>query len=76
MDGSAWWKRKSTAVSMLGKVKTVFQMIAILLLLWHDSLVGLPTNTLGTLLIYFAAVLTLWSMIYYLKLALPQIVRK
>ncbi|CAH1205977.1 CDP-diacylglycerol--glycerol-3-phosphate 3-phosphatidyltransferase [Candidatus Nitrotoga sp. BS] len=67
---------KSTAVSMLGKVKTVFQMIAILLLLWHDSLVGLPTNTLGTLLIYFAAVLTLWSMIYYLKLALPQIVRK
>ena len=67
---------KSTAVSMLGKVKTVFQMIAILLLLCHDSLVGLPANALGTLLIYLAAVLTLWSMIYYLKLALPQIARK
>jgi cardiolipin synthase len=67
---------KSTAVSMLGKVKTVFQMIAILLLLCHESLIGLPANTLGTLLIYFAAVLTLWSMIYYLKLALPQFTRK
>ncbi len=67
---------KSTAVSMLGKVKTALQMIAILLLLCHDSLAGLPTNTLGTLLIYLAAVLTLWSMIYYLKLALPQIARK
>jgi CDP-diacylglycerol--glycerol-3-phosphate 3-phosphatidyltransferase/cardiolipin synthase len=67
---------KSTAVSMLGKVKTVFQMIAILLLLCHDSLAGFPTDTLGTLLIYLAAVLTLWSMIYYLKLALPQIARK
>ena len=67
---------KSTAVSMLGKVKTVFQMIAILLLLCHESLIGLPANTLGTLLIYFAAVLTLWSMVYYLKLALPQFARK
>jgi cardiolipin synthase (CMP-forming) len=67
---------KSTAVSMLGKVKTVFQMIAILLLLCHESLVGLPANALGTLLIYLAAILTLWSMIYYLKLALPQIARK
>ena len=67
---------KSTAVSMLGKVKTVFQMIAILLLLCHDSLVGLPAHLLGTLLIYLAAILTLWSMIYYLKLALPQIARK
>jgi len=67
---------KSTRVSMLGKVKTVFQMIAILLLLYHDSLAGLPADTLGTFLIYFAAILTLWSMIYYLKLALPQILRK
>ena len=67
---------RSTAVSMLGKVKTVFQMVAILLLLFHESLVGLPTNALGTFLIYLAAVLTLWSMIYYLKLALPQMVRK
>jgi len=67
---------KSTAVSMLGKVKTVFQMSAILLLLCHESLVGLPAHTLGTLLIYLAAILTLWSMVYYLKLALPQIARK
>jgi cardiolipin synthase len=67
---------KSTAVSMLGKVKTVFQMVAILLLLCHDSLAGFSTNLLGTVLIYLAAVLTLWSMGYYLMLALPQISRK
>jgi len=67
---------KSTAVSMLGKVKTVFQMSAILLLLCHESLVGLPAHALGTFLIYLAAILTLWSMVYYLKLALPQIARK
>jgi len=54
-------KSKSTAVSMLGKVKTVFQMTAILLLLCHESLVGFPTNALGTLLIYLAAVLTLFG---------------
>ena len=64
---------KSTTVSMLGKAKTMFQMIAILLLLLDDSLPGLPTAAMGTLLIYLAAFLTLWSMVYYLRLALPQI---
>lgn len=67
---------KSTAVSLLGKAKTMFQMIAILLLLLHDSQSGLPSAALGTLLIYLAAILTLWSMVYYLRLALPQILRK
>lgn len=67
---------RSTAVSLLGKAKTMFQMVAILLLLLHDSIAGLPSASLGTLLIYLAAFLTLWSMVYYLRLALPQITGK
>ena len=69
-------KGKGIAVSMLGKIKTTFQMIAILLLLYNEPLFGLPTHTIGTVLIYLAALLTLWSMAYYLMLALPQIVHK
>jgi len=67
---------KSIAVSMLGKIKTTFQMIAILLLLYHEPLFGFPTHEVGTLLIYIAVILTLWSMIYYLMLAMPQISKK
>jgi cardiolipin synthase (CMP-forming) len=67
---------KSIAVSMLGKIKTTFQMIAILFLLYHEPLFGFPTHEVGTLLIYIAAILTLWSMIYYLMLAMPQIAKK
>jgi CDP-diacylglycerol--glycerol-3-phosphate 3-phosphatidyltransferase/cardiolipin synthase len=67
---------KNIAVSMLGKVKTTFQMIAILFLLYQETLFGLPTYQVGTLLIYFAALLTLWSMVYYLMLAMPQISQK
>jgi len=67
---------KSIAVSMLGKIKTTFQMIAILLLLYHEPLFGFPTHEVGTLLIYIAVILTLWSMVYYLMLAMPQISKK
>ncbi len=67
---------KSIAVSMLGKVKTTFQMVAILLLLYHESVLGLRADQVGTLLIYVAALLTLWSMVYYLMLAMPQITKK
>jgi CDP-diacylglycerol--glycerol-3-phosphate 3-phosphatidyltransferase/cardiolipin synthase len=64
---------KSVAVSMIGKVKTVFQMLAIQFLLFHEPLFGISTQLVGTLLIYLAAVLTLWSMVYYLMLAAPKI---
>lgn len=67
---------KNVAVSMLGKVKTVFQMLAILFLLYQEPLFGISTQWTGTLLIYLAAILTLWSMIYYLMLAMPQILEK
>jgi CDP-diacylglycerol--glycerol-3-phosphate 3-phosphatidyltransferase/cardiolipin synthase len=67
---------KNVAVSMLGKVKTVFQMLAILFLLYQEPLFGISTQWTGTLLVYLAAILTLWSMIYYLMLAMPQILEK
>jgi phosphatidylglycerophosphate synthase len=61
---------------MLGKVKTVFQMLAILFLLYQEPLLGISTKWVGTQLIYLAAILTLWSMVYYLMLAMPQILEK
>ncbi len=61
---------KSVAVNFLGKVKTISQMIAIPLLLYHDRLSVLDPQRAGTWLIYLAAALTLISMFYYLKLAL------
>ena len=67
---------KSVAVSMLGKLKTTFQMLAILFLLYQEPLLGISTLWWGTLLIYLAAILTLWSMAYYLMLAKPQIAKK
>lgn len=62
---------KSTAVSFLGKLKTAMQMVAIPMLLYHDVLWGLNAQVVGTWLIYVAAALTLLSMGYYLRAALP-----
>ena len=62
---------KSVAVAFIGKLKTVSQMVAIPLLLFHDRLVGLDCQWLGTILINVAAVLTVASMLYYLRKALP-----
>ncbi len=64
---------KSVAVSFVGKIKTVSQMVAIPLLLYDDPLGAFDPHRVGTWLIYIAAVLTLISMFYYLKMALPQI---
>ncbi len=67
---------KSIAVSFLGKLKTATQMVAIPMLLYHDTLGPLNPQAVGTWLIYIAAVLTLISMGYYLKAALPTIEKK
>jgi cardiolipin synthase (CMP-forming) len=70
-------RSRSVAVSFLGKVKTSSQMAAILLLLFHDSIVwNISAHAVGTWLIYLAAALTLWSMVYYLRLALPIAIAK
>ena len=64
---------RSVVVSALGKVKTTFQMIAIILLLAGGPDQDSPVVILGYLLLYAAAVLTLWSMVQYLKLAWPDL---
>ena len=65
-------KRTSVAVSMVGKVKTVVQMIALTLLLFYTPTVNRSILALGVIALYLAAVMTLWSMIIYLKLAWPD----
>ena len=63
---------KSVAVNLLGKIKTLSQLVAIPLLLYYDRIGGwLDGHWLGTWLIYLAAALTVVSMLYYLKLAAP-----
>lgn len=64
---------KSVAVSMIGKIKTVAQMTAIPMLLYHAPINGFDVQTTGTWLIYVAAVLTLWSMGYYMRMAWPHL---
>jgi len=59
----------SVAVSLIGKVKTVAQMVAIPMLLYHDRIGAFAPQRVGTWLIWIAAVLTLVSMGYYLKMA-------
>ena len=62
---------RSVAVSLIGKVKTASQMLAIPLLLYDDPIGTFEPRFWGTWLIYLAAVLTLASMIWYLKISLP-----
>ena len=65
---------RSVAVHRLGKFKTMVQMLAIPFLLYHGTLFEvIDTQRWGTVLIYASAVLTIWSMAYYLKKALPEI---
>ena len=65
---------RSVAVHMLGKLKTTFQMVAMPFLLYDGRLFGvIDTRWWGNVLIWIAAVLTVWSMVYYLQKALPEI---
>ena len=65
---------RSVAVHMLGKLKTTVQMVAIPFLLYDGVLFGVvDTRLWGHILIWVAAVLTVWSMVYYLQKALPDI---
>jgi CDP-diacylglycerol--glycerol-3-phosphate 3-phosphatidyltransferase len=67
----------SVAVNSLGKVKTIAQMVAIPMLLYHDRLFGvIDVAAIGTVLIYVAAVLTVYSMMIYLRLAWPHMTER
>ena len=64
-------ERAHVAVSYIGKIKTTVQMIAILLLLYQAPIGPLPVYGIGVVLLYIAALLTLWSMFVYLRAAWP-----
>jgi len=66
-------KTKNVAVAFIGKVKTASQMTAIIaLLLWEPVIPYVSTPLLGTIALWVAAILTLWSMFHYLRLAAPH----
>ena len=65
--------RAQVAVSIIGKLKTAMQMIALVLLIYRDDLFGLPILTIGYVLLYIAVLLTLWSMMVYLQAAWPSL---
>lgn len=67
---------RSIAVSFVGKLKTTAQMLAIPMLLYHDRILFVNPQQVGTWLIYCAAALTLWSMAYYLRKAWPEILAR
>ena len=60
-------------VSVLAKYKTIMQIVGLSLLLYREDLFFLPIYNLGLVLTAIAAVLTLWSMISYLRLAWPEL---
>src|SRR3982750_3235619 len=65
-------KTKNVAVAFVGKVKTAAQMTAIIaLLLWEPVIPGVSTPLLGAIALWVAAILTLWSMLHYLRLSAP-----
>lgn len=64
-------QRSKAAVSWVGKFKTAFQMIAISMLLWDTDLGPIPIARIGFWLLVTASVLTLWSMVSYLRAAWP-----
>jgi CDP-diacylglycerol--glycerol-3-phosphate 3-phosphatidyltransferase/cardiolipin synthase len=65
---------KKVAVSWLGKVKTVSQMLALIFMMYREPVSNLDIYSLGLLLLYVAAALTLWSMCRYLWVAWPDLV--
>jgi CDP-diacylglycerol--glycerol-3-phosphate 3-phosphatidyltransferase len=68
--------RRKVAVSSLGKLKTIMQMVGLSMLLYREELFGLPIYGLGLLATIAAAALTLWSMVVYLRAAWPDLTRK
>jgi CDP-diacylglycerol--glycerol-3-phosphate 3-phosphatidyltransferase len=65
---------KSVAVHMLGKLKTTVQMVAIPFLIYDGVLFGsISTGYWGNVLIWLSAILTIWSMIFYMQKAIPFI---
>lgn len=65
--------RSKVAVSVLGKIKTIAQMLALGFLIFEKSVLGLPIYQIGLILLYIAAFLTIISMFQYLLAAWPKL---
>lgn len=65
--------RSKVAVSNLGKFKTIAQMLALILLILEQTYFLIPCYLIGMVLLYIAAILTLWSMFEYLHSAWPKL---
>ncbi len=68
--------RATVAVSSLGKWKTILQMTGLSLMVYRVDLLSLPIYDIGVVLLVVAAVLTLWSMVSYLRAAWPELRRE
>jgi CDP-diacylglycerol---glycerol-3-phosphate 3-phosphatidyltransferase len=68
-------QRRKVAVSQLGKYKTTLQIIGLSMMLYRRDLFGLPTYLAGVVFTVVAAVLTLYSMVTYLRVAWPELRR-
>jgi CDP-diacylglycerol--glycerol-3-phosphate 3-phosphatidyltransferase len=66
-------ERANVQVSFSGKVKTTLQMFGIAFMVYQNDLLGIPIYTVGFVLLVAAAVMTIWSMFFYLKAAWPYI---
>lgn len=69
-------QRGRIKVSVVGKLKTILQMVALLLMIYNQPLWFLPLHVIGEWLLYAAAALTLWSMFQYLAAAMPELLRR
>ena len=65
--------RGKVAVSGLGKWKTILQLVGLSLMMYRNDLLGLPIYDIGVVLLIIASVLTLWSMVAYLRVAWPDL---
>lgn len=66
-------KSQSIAVAFIGKLKTTAQMAAIIFLLYFENIGFIPTQKIGEILIYLAALLTVVSMFYYLRMSINAV---
>ena len=66
-------ERANVKVTMAGKVKTALQMFGIAFMVYQNDLFGVPMYKIGFILLVLAAIMTIWSMIIYLRAAWPFI---
>ncbi len=67
-------ERANVKVSTAGKIKTTLQMFGIAFMVYQEPFLGIPVYTVGFVLLVLAAVMTIWSMVIYLRAAWPFII--